>query len=85
MLFGVEFFLDNIFSSSENSRYGLNIEFGQGFGRVERDVMCENLAGETVNCADYPDLQYFRNDPNEKEGTSSRASFVVGFGFHIYF
>ena len=62
-LIGLEFFLDNIFSSSNNSRYGFNIEFGQGFGQVDRDVSCEDSDGKTLNCADYDGLEYLREDP----------------------
>ena len=42
LLFGLEFFLDNIFTGGENSRYGLNIEFGQ----VDRNAACEDQDGK---------------------------------------
>jgi hypothetical protein len=41
--------------------------------------------GKPVNCDAHPELQFLRDNPDEKEGTHFRASFVVGVGFHIYF
>ena len=85
LLVGLEFFLDNIFSGGDNSRYGLNIEFGQGIGQVDRSAECEDENGNPIDCTDFPELDYLENDPDQKEGKSFRASFVVGVGFHIYF
>jgi hypothetical protein len=85
LLVGLEFFLDNIFTDGDNSRYGFNIEFGQGIGQVDRDAKLEDEDGNAINASDYPDLQFLEDDPEEKEGKSFRASFVVGVGFHIYF
>jgi hypothetical protein len=84
-LIGLELFLDNIFTSSNDSRYGLNIEFGQGFGQVDRDATCVDEAGKIIDCDAIDDLRYLRDDPNYQTGKKFRASFVVGFGFHIYF
>ncbi len=84
-LFGVELFLDQLFGSG-TSRYGVNIEFGQGIGRINRAATCKDLDGEPLGCeALYDESPWLQDDPNEKEGTSTRASFVIGFGFHIYF
>ena len=85
LLFGVELFLDKLFGS-DGSRYGLNIEFGQGVGQLSREATCEDLSGNAVDCEDlYQGSPWLQDDPDEREGDSTRASFVVGFGFHIYF
>jgi len=55
------------------SRYGINFEFGQGFGRV-RDVI------------DYEDEKAAAEAGlEEKDESWLQSSFVFGFGFHVYF
>jgi hypothetical protein len=55
------------------SRYGFNFEFGQGIGKVHEKV-------------EYPDPEALKLPELERRDESwFQASFVFGFGFHVYF
>jgi len=85
LLVGLEIFLDTAYGNKDSSRYSLNIEFGQGIGQIDRKAKCEDEAGNPVDCTGFSEVDYLKNDPDEKEGKSFRASFVLGAGFHFYF
>jgi len=74
-LFGTEFII--------KSRFGLNVEFGQGYFRLRRSSKCEDEAGSEVDCKSVKELLWTFKD--EEDGTENRANFVIGGGFHIYF
>ena len=75
VLFGTEFII--------KSRFGLNVEFGQGYFRVKRSSRCEDEAGSKIDCKSVNELSWSLSD--EKDGVENRANFVIGCGFHIYF
>ena len=65
IMFGNEFILF--------SRYGFNLEFGQGIGRVHEKV-------------EYPDPKASElTDLDRRDEAWFQSSFVFGFGFHVYF
>ena len=51
-----------------------------------RDATCSDADDQDINCSDlYDENPWLKGDPNLREGTHTRASFVVGFGFSIHF
>ena len=80
LLLGVELYIDEWFGIEQQERFGINLEFGQGFGRKRNYQKNRRRMYDSEN-----KNELISDKTDETDETTTQASVVAGIGFTVYF